>query len=112
MPQPCKICRHTDRQAIDTALLKGWPALRVVGQQFGVSKDALHRHRAAHLNDGEPRQIARIAAQKEPDEPRQMAELAEQKKEPGAAPAAIGSPEWWAALEELFGRMKTDAGGA
>jgi hypothetical protein len=51
MPQPCKICRHENRTKIEAALLEGYPALRAIGTQYGVSKDALHRHRAAHLRD-------------------------------------------------------------
>jgi hypothetical protein len=51
MPQPCKICSHTERQAIDAALLEGFPALRAIGEQYGVSKDSLSRHYRAHIPD-------------------------------------------------------------
>jgi len=50
MAQACKICNHTDRQAIDRALLDGWPALRVLGARYSVSKDSLSRHWRAHVD--------------------------------------------------------------
>ncbi len=53
MPQACKICKHSDRQAIDRALLDGWPALRVLGAQYSVSKDSLSRHWRAHVDAGD-----------------------------------------------------------
>jgi hypothetical protein len=53
MPQSCKICTHADRQAIDAALLANRDGLRIIGAEYGVSKDSLRRHFRAHL---EPRQ--------------------------------------------------------
>lgn len=61
MPQPCKICRHTDHQAIDAALLEGFPALRAIGEQYGVSKDSLSRHFHAHVSDDGDQDEARQA---------------------------------------------------
>src|SRR5262245_15754704 len=54
MPQACKICIHTDRQAIDTVLVEGRPSLREIGARYGVSKDSLLRHYHAHIPDDEP----------------------------------------------------------
>jgi hypothetical protein len=48
MPRPCSVCVHPERQAIDTALAAGGP-LRALGAKYGVSPDALKRHKAAHL---------------------------------------------------------------
>lgn len=45
MPQTCTVCRHTERAAIDAALLAGTP-LRTIADQWTVSKTALIRHRA------------------------------------------------------------------
>lgn len=66
MPQLCKICHHSNREEIDGLLLDGYPSLREIGMQFGVSKDSLFRHSQAHLDapvatdetlvDDEPRQ--------------------------------------------------------
>jgi hypothetical protein len=63
MPQSCKICIHTDRQAIDAAILANRDSLRSLAAQYGVSKDSLSRHFHTHL---EPRQAAepRIATSK------------------------------------------------
>jgi len=49
MPQACKICAHPEHQAIDAVLADGWPSLRVIGAQYGVTKDSLLRHWRAHL---------------------------------------------------------------
>lgn len=49
MPQLCKICTHHQREAIDGLLLDGWPSLREIGAQYGVSKDSLFRHWRTHV---------------------------------------------------------------
>jgi len=65
MGQSCKICIHASRQAIDAALLANRDGLRIIGAQYGVSKDSLARHFRAHLERSEPRQISEL--QSEPD---------------------------------------------
>jgi hypothetical protein len=63
MPRTCTICRHPERGAIERALLAGEP-YRAVARQFGVSKDALERHRAAgHVADhlAQAHQAAQVA---------------------------------------------------
>lgn len=40
----CKVCEHPNRAAIEARLAQRKPLLRVIGQEFGFSKDALHRH--------------------------------------------------------------------
>src|SRR5215510_5911563 len=93
MVMPCKICKHSDRQAIDAVLLEGWPSLRVIGTQYGVSKDSLLRHYRAHIPDAaaasddsqgneEPDRPSLAVTEKEPDEARQAAEDSTEKKEP------------------------------
>lgn len=47
MPQTCSVCRSSQRQQIDRALLKG-TSLRIVARRYGVSKDAAARH-ARHV---------------------------------------------------------------
>jgi hypothetical protein len=44
VPPKCTICDHPQRGEIEAALVAG-RSLRNVAQQFGVSHDALHRHR-------------------------------------------------------------------
>ena len=79
MPQPCKICRHANREAIDAAIAANRDSLRSLAAQFGVSKDSLLRHFHTHL---EPRQST------EPEqltEPRRTAEPRIATSKPSAA---------------------------
>lgn len=48
MASGCTICAHRQRKAIDRAILAG-ASLREVAGQFGVSKNAVDRHKAAHV---------------------------------------------------------------
>ena len=45
MSRSCTICPHTDRAAIDAAVVEG-QSFRAISRQHGVSKDAVARHRA------------------------------------------------------------------
>src|SRR5262245_17857833 len=92
MAQACKICNHADRQAIDAILVEGWPSLRVIGSQYGVSKDSLLRHFRAHVPDAaaddgqgveEPDELSLAVTEKEP-EARQASEDSAEEKEPEA----------------------------
>ena len=83
MPQHCRICAHPERQAIDGVLADGWPSLRSIGAQYGVTKDSLLRHYRAHVSvteespdvptPDEPRQIAGKLPLKMSEEPLQVA---------------------------------------
>jgi hypothetical protein len=56
MPQPCKICEHPQREAIEAELSGSWErGLRSIGDQYGVSKDSLSRHSQAHMRFVEDR---------------------------------------------------------
>jgi len=49
MPPTCTVCRHPQRQTIESMLAAGWP-LRNIAERFATSATALHRHKAhAHL---------------------------------------------------------------
>ena len=48
MPRLCSVCTHADHRGINAALVAGEP-LRDVARQYGVSKDALFRHRSDHI---------------------------------------------------------------
>jgi hypothetical protein len=57
MPRTCTVCTHNGRAAIDAALLQN-TAFPAISTRFGVSEDALGRHRAAHI----PAVLARAQA--------------------------------------------------
>lgn len=48
MPRPCTVCRHPDRAAVDAALVDGEP-VRTIAGRFGLSHNAVLRHRDGHL---------------------------------------------------------------
>ena len=48
MARTCTICTHTEREAIDAALVTGEP-LRTIADRHKVSKTTLLRHRQKHL---------------------------------------------------------------
>lgn len=48
MSRVCSVCQHPDLRQINGLLIEG-VSYRDVARQFGVSKDAVARHRADHL---------------------------------------------------------------
>ena len=48
MPRRCSVCISTDRPAIDGELVRATP-LRTISARYGVTRQALHRHRQTHL---------------------------------------------------------------
>ncbi len=48
MPRTCTICNHHDRESIDRELVDG-QSFRTIAHQWGVSIDALKRHKRDHL---------------------------------------------------------------
>jgi hypothetical protein len=48
MPRRCTICHHEERDEIDRQL-SGGGAIGAIGAEWGVSTDALKRHKANHL---------------------------------------------------------------
>ena len=60
MPRVCTICSHSDRAAIDAALLNG-ESYRYIATRFNVSTGALQRHRNDHL----PAKLAKAHEAKE-----------------------------------------------
>ena len=61
MPRKCTICTHPQREAIDTALVKG-DSIRDIAGRFEISRSALSRHKDAHLP------VALVQAQRADDE--------------------------------------------
>ena len=49
MSRTCTICRHTDRDAINKALVEGRP-YRGIAVQFKTSEAAMYRHKRRHLS--------------------------------------------------------------
>lgn len=48
MARTCTVCHHSERAAIDAALVANTP-YRTIADRFSVSKTALIRHRAEHI---------------------------------------------------------------
>ena len=48
MPRPCSVCARPDHPAVDRALVAGEPFRRIAAR-FGLSEQAVRRHRAEHL---------------------------------------------------------------
>src|SRR4051812_2280110 len=78
MPQPCTICRHPERGAIDAALVAGTPNRRIAAQyataRAPVTEQALRRHRASHV----AATLAAAAAEQAADELLRGTDLLEQ----------------------------------
>lgn len=60
MPRTCTVCAHEERDAIDSALVRGEP-LRNIARREGLDHTALHRHKQAHVSPA----IARVYEQRE-----------------------------------------------
>jgi len=72
----CTICNHPQRVEIDKALVAG-ATYREIAQRFGVSRDALYRHRKnGHIAE----QIAKVARKKEIRQAEQIAAAVEEKE--------------------------------
>jgi len=50
MSSRCSVCQHEEVLAIERGLVVGKP-LRILAEQYGLSKSALDRHRQKHLAD-------------------------------------------------------------
>src|SRR5215469_14235376 len=44
MPQTCSVCRHANQAEIDRAIIRS-ESFRGIARQFGISKDAVARHK-------------------------------------------------------------------
>src|SRR3712207_3703839 len=49
MPQPCSVCQHRERGAIDRALVAGEPARTVASRYVTLGRMAVQRHKENHL---------------------------------------------------------------
>ncbi len=50
MPRRCTVCDHPQREEIDRQLVCGG-SYRDIARQFGLSKDAISRHKESHIPD-------------------------------------------------------------
>ena len=48
MPRPCSICTHSQRRAIDQAIVAGTP-LATIATEYHVIDESLRQHRDSHL---------------------------------------------------------------
>lgn len=77
MPRDCSICSNPTVNEINSAIVSGTPA-REISAKFGVSPDAVHRHKQSHL----PAALKQAhAATQEAQGARLLAELEELKRE-------------------------------
>jgi len=83
VPRACTICTHTERAAINAALLTG-TALRDIAGQFGVSKSSLDRHKEEHMP------VALVKAQEVEDVRQALDIVAQLKAINGAALTVLG----------------------
>lgn len=49
MAGKCSVCEHPARREIDRALVLGTASIRDIAGQYGISRSALSRHKAAHI---------------------------------------------------------------
>lgn len=49
MSRTCTVCAHQERHAIDTALVAATDPYRTIADRYGLSHQALIRHKADHL---------------------------------------------------------------
>ena len=79
----CTICNHSQRVEIDKALVAG-ATYREIAQRFGVSLDALYRHRKnGHIAE----YIAKAAQKKEIKEATMLKKIVEDQEEKNVAEA-------------------------
>jgi hypothetical protein len=109
MPRVCTICSHPQKQEIDRAIIGG-QSCREIGALFGVSPDAIQRHRTDHLPDklvkahDAEEVLSADALLAEMDRLRETLRNGLQAAEAAGSGAAIVSfaREYRAALESLF----------
>ena len=62
MARVCSICAHPEKRAIDAAAVRG-AAIRGIARQYGISADALQRHKDSHLTKGLAKAEAKRASE-------------------------------------------------
>ena len=117
MPQACTICVHPDRDAIESAIIAG-TSLRAIARQFGVSKDAVARHRKDDIAESVKQSQEAIEEARSLDVVRQLKDIndisrdilkeARKSKEPDLALKAI---DRIAKQLELQAKLLGDIGG-
>ncbi len=60
MPRVCTVCSHEDRDAVDEAVVLGSVSIREIARRFGLSHDAVSRHKA-HISAA----LSRLVAERE-----------------------------------------------
>lgn len=70
MARPCTVCAHSERPAIDRALVKGAPKRRVAAD-FSLAESSVRRHAARHV----PKLLSDASAAREEEERLTAADL-------------------------------------
>lgn len=103
----CTICNHPLRVEIDKALVAG-ATYREIAQRFGVSRDALYRHRKnGHITE----LIAKVARKKEIKQAEQIAAAVEEKERHEVASVDKLLKIIEALLAECLGMVRDATGG-
>ena len=111
MGRHCTICEHPERGAIDADVVAGNTSLNKIARRYGVSPDALRRHRVRHLSPA-------LAAMREAEEAEREAALQQRierlierterllraAEEDGRAQAALAAVRELRSLLELLGK--------
>ena len=105
--QSCTVCRHVDRQNIETAIAKGFPSLRELAKQSGLSLTALFRHKQ-HMTIAKGTAMNNI-----PEEIRKLRIMLAKAKRKGDTSSALSISREiraWLALEAKTTAISNDAG--
>jgi transposase-like protein len=108
--RPCTVCQHEGREAIDEAIVAGTP-YRTVARRWGVTRDAVMRHRDNHISPA----LAKVAAEQKRGEAKSLlqrvAELAdrtesllERAEQSGSVVQALAAVRELRGSYELLGR--------
>jgi hypothetical protein len=73
MSRPCTVCEHPDRAPVEIGLANGIAA-RVLALRYGLSEDALARHRTKHM-DGELTARLRVRGSRSDEELAQLRDV-------------------------------------
>jgi hypothetical protein len=106
----CTVCPHPKRASIDRELVAG-TAVRALARDYGVGRDALMRHKAAHISPALERVAQRREVRQDASLLEKLVDLIERTEQMLEQPERTGNVAQFAmllrelrALHELMGR--------